>query len=121
MPEFQFLATLTVNAPSEAAAQTQADHAIEDTAQYLSEGYKLERSPEVSENRLLGLAKTAGRVVRAEQRLTRYSVELTTEGWQIKDWKRGVILGGAYGRRKQAEEGCEALNAVPKRDRRREL
>lgn len=41
----------------------------------------------------------------------RYTVELTTEGWQIKDNVKGTIRASVYGRRDFAEEGCRILEA----------
>lgn len=110
MPEFQFLATLTVNAPSEAAAQTQADHAIEDADQYLSDDYRLERGLSLSEraverqgmasrgNAFLGSLSSLG-----PRQSPRYTVELTTEGWQIKDNVRGFTLADVYNSQSNAE------------------
>lgn len=42
------------------------------------------------------------------QPLPRYTVELTTEGWQIKDNRRGSFLADAFGSEEQALEGIEA-------------
>lgn len=116
MPKFEFLATLTVDAPSEAAAQTMADHAIEDADQYLSDDYKLE----IAQYQGMQPSEIIFDEEPAEPEPPRYTVELTTEGWQIKDHKRGLILGATYGSQRHAEEGCVALNNVPARNKRRE-
>lgn len=104
MPKFRFLATLTVDAPSEAAAQTQADHAIEDADQYLSEDYKLEIVlNEDGPNTLPSLN---------DLELPRYTVELTTEGWQIKDSVRGIYGANTYGHKDDAQEMADICNQV---------
>jgi len=107
MPEFQFPATLTVDAPSEAAAQTMADHAIEDADQYLSEDYKLEiaqyRGAQPSE--ILFDEEPTG------PEPPRFIVELTTEGWQIKG-PDGKIGGDVYSSQRLAQEEADAANAL---------
>lgn len=103
MPEFQFLTTLTVNAPSEAAAQTQADHAIEDADQYLSDDYKLERG---------WTSRAVGESIKVPFGMPRYTVELTTEGWQVKDGKRERILADSWSNKRLAQEACERYNAL---------
>lgn len=40
----------------------------------------------------------------------RYTVELTTEGWQIKDNVENRIGGDAYGSKRLAEEEALAAN-----------
>lgn len=45
----------------------------------------------------------------------RYTVELTTEGWQIKDNVVGIIEASAYGSKRAAEEECEAANKDSRR------
>jgi hypothetical protein len=39
----------------------------------------------------------------------RYTVELTTEGWQIKDNEQGTIRADVYSDKLSAEVACEAL------------
>lgn len=103
MPEFQFLTTLTVNAPSEAAAQTQADHAIEDADQYLSSDYKLEIAQYQG-------AKPSSTLFDEGPTQSRYTVELTTEGWQVKDSSRELILADVFSNKRHAESFCDELN-----------
>lgn len=99
MPEFQFLATLTVNAPSEAAAQTQADHAIEDADQYLSEDYSLE----IAQYQGAQPSEIVFDEEPTKPKLPRYTVELTTEGWQIKDNETNQFRADAWPTRESAQ------------------
>lgn len=108
MPKFQFLATLTVNAPSEAAAQTQADHAIEDADQYLSKSYKLE----IAQYQGARPSEIVFDEDPTEPEPPRYTVELTTEGWQIKDGVKNNYGGDVYGAKWEAIEEAEAANGL---------
>lgn len=45
----------------------------------------------------------------------RYTVELTTEGWQIKDNVRGVFEASAYGSKRAAKEECRLANKDSRR------
>lgn len=47
-----------------------------------------------------------------KEREPRYTVELTTEGWQIKDNVEDRIGGDVYGSKRLAKEEAEAANAL---------
>lgn len=110
MPSFQFLGTLTVDAPSEAAAQTMADHAIEDADQYLSDSFKLERQTEaITVYEGLGKLNEWPALPTKDVPKPRYTVALTTEGWQVKR-PDGSYAASAYGERGQAQQEADYFN-----------
>lgn len=92
---FDFLATLTVVAQSPEEAKQQANDAISDANEFMDIGCTLSGA--------IGPYDPDGGGELQAPDQPRYTVELTTEGWQIKDNERDVILVDVFSDRLTAE------------------
>lgn len=116
MSEFRFLAHLTVEASSEAAAQTRADIAIKDANEFLDANSSLTRfSGALAPDHSVYLVRKVKDSDPSEEEIQamaepRYTVELTTEGWQIKDNERGTWLATMHSSKRNAQFECDERN-----------
>jgi hypothetical protein len=112
MPSYRFRTILEVDAENEVEAKLLAHEAI--NKQELG-GCALQKAQCKNEDcfslpsQEFEWEPTSAADTGAEVR-PRYTVELTTEGWQIKDNEQGVLLADAYGSEWLADSEAHELN-----------